>query len=220
MADARQGISGINFNLPSFGKNRESEAPKPAAEDCPPITLVDDLRSLHQFTDQNAPRAENRLSSVQVTHVSSQCGTTADNIVVDLGIHFSGTLGPRAKAWRMDRPSFGYPYFVAVTTPDGQVMAKEIFGLSMTYDKTDGPVTRTETLRQIMPRTGEHGGRYELLIGFQLTEAELAYNRALLASASAYEGGSHAAATSGPTVITVEPAAKPPVESAPLPSQY
>jgi hypothetical protein len=154
-----------------------STAAAPVSASCVPVTVVDDLKLLNQFTDEQAPRADNNVSSVAISNVSSRCTQGDKNVAVDLDITFDGVLGPKARKGNADKPSFAYPYFVAITLPDGKILTKEVFGVTMSYGKDQNTLTQHEHMRQVIPVQG--GQAQQIVVGFQLTESQLAYNRSL-----------------------------------------
>lgn len=149
---------------------------------CPAVDIVEELSTLHQFMDMSAPSAANSISRVAMKDVQSTCTINDNNIVVDMTIRFEGTLGAAANTWDTERPSFAYPYFLAITAGQGNIVAKEVFGTTMTYDKGQTDIVREDNLRQIIPLHADITDQHEILLGFQLTDAELSYNRALLDS--------------------------------------
>ena len=185
MSIVKEKISSLDFSLPSFhstGSANGEGAQEVAGEasDCPHIEVINELKSVHQFLEGHSTRAEDLVSSIAMTDFKSSCKRNDTNIIVDLDINLEGKLGPKAQNWNTENPSFAYPYFIAITSPDGGIMAKEVFGVTVTYDKGQDHIVRQEHLRQIIPIQSDMASGQELLMGFQLTEAELAYNRALL----------------------------------------
>jgi len=177
MSDTGDWFSNHN---PFKSNGEEAKTSPPAAQasaSCVPVTVVDDLKMLNQFTDEQAPRADNNVSSVVISSVSSRCTQNDKNVAVDLDVAFDGVLGPKARKWNADKPSFAYPYFVAVTLPDGKIVTKEVFGVTMSYGKDQNTLTQHEHMRQVIPVQG--GQAQQIVVGFQLTEAQLAYNRSL-----------------------------------------
>jgi hypothetical protein len=100
------------------------------------------------------------------------------------------------------------------------VLAKEIFSASMSYDAKQRIAAQEENIREIVPIADtEDVKNYTVMIGFQLTDAELAYNRSLL-DASLLTGtklltapvpGAGAAAAKKHSRRTVKPGVKPAV---------
>lgn len=149
--------------------------------ECPKIEVVRELSMVHQFIEEPSTAPEDRISSIEIKNVRNKCKTNGSNIIVDLDIDFEGHIGPQARSWNTEKPSFAYPYFIAVTTPEGNINAKEVFALTVSYGKGEETIMQTEHLRQLIPADGAvYGNAHALLLGFQLTDRELSYNRALL----------------------------------------
>ena len=75
---------------------------------------------------------------------------------------------------------FGYQYFVAVTRRDIGVIHRETFPLNVRFDSDQDRRYFTDTIDAIsIPRAEEDtsGANFEILVGFELTDEQLAYNR-------------------------------------------
>ena len=152
--------------------------------DCPRVGVVEDLNSLTQLSDDSG-RIGTEISSARMASVQSQCAINDKNVIVDMDIMFEGRMGPQGRAKSDDQPSFSYPYFIAITTPSGSITAKEVFTATVAYEPGQDTMNHAEQLRQVIPLTGEYNpSDFEILVGFQLSPAELAYNRANPAAAS------------------------------------
>lgn len=199
------------------GKNKKTEqtAPAPEAilaadEGCPDITVVNDLSSLHRFIDMDNPVENSKISSIAITDVANGCRHMKNNIVVEMNIRFEGETGNRARIRDTDKPSFSYPYFVAVTSPHGTILSKEIYALNVSYeDNTDDTIV-TEQIRQIIPvDDGAYGPDHTILVGFQLNDKELAYNRKMIRDNAdkAFAMSTTAPPSQDSDVAAIEPAA-------------
>ena len=183
MQAARDKMASIDF--PYFGASKEEEIAADADgivmannEGCPQIAVVDDLKTLTQFEIPSAPTPGTKISSVAITGMESSCALTDKTVAVNIGLRFDGQLGPQAADWATESRSFAYPYFVAVTTPAGEILSKEVFAATIRYENGEMAITQQEKMRQVIPlpeKTSASG--YEILIGFQLTEDELQYAR-------------------------------------------
>lgn len=155
--------------------------------ECPTVEIVDDLSSISDFQDPNQQSENNLVSRVGINSAESTCKLSAKSAIVDLKIIFDGNLGPKGRKKQSDKPFFSYPFFVAVTTPSGKILAKEIFAASITYNENEEKHSYFENLRQIIPIKSKKQARlYNVLIGFQVTPDQLQYNRDNLV---AKEGG-------------------------------
>ena len=145
---------------------------------CPQVQIVKELSMLDEFPPGNSSKSSNLISNVVMSEAESRCEYKDRSVTVDLKLAFDGKLGPKGRKTSKDKPFFSYPFFVAVTSPGGKILAKEIFAASMTYNAGQNNQTYYETLRQIIPTDSRtQGAGYKVMIGFQLGEKQLAYNR-------------------------------------------
>lgn len=145
---------------------------------CPQVEIVDDLSSISDFTNPQKQVNKNLISRVDLKSAESTCKLSSKTAIVDLKLIFNGKLGPKGRKKSTDKPFFSYPFFVAVTTPNGKIMAKEIFAASLTYAAKENEHSYYENLRQIIPiKSKNQANNYRVLIGFQVTPDQLTYNR-------------------------------------------
>ncbi|MFC7291053.1 hypothetical protein [Hirschia litorea] len=113
----------------------------------------------------------------EITGVSSFCRYVGDDpIRMEVTLDFAFGRGPAAEGMSHD-----YNYFVSVTRRGQAVIEKETFPLKVTFPKGADRVTATETIEHIViPRADSSisGSNFEVLVGFELTDAELEFNRA------------------------------------------
>ncbi len=148
------------------------------ANECPQIEIVDDLSSLSDFSSPKSPSRKNLISRIDIKSAESTCKLASKSAIIDLKVIFQGTLGPKGRNDKAEKPFFSYPFFIVVTTPTGKILAKEIFAASMTFAAGANQHTYFEQLRQIIPiNSKEQAYRYRVLIGFQVTPDQLEYNR-------------------------------------------
>ena len=99
-----------------------------------------------------------------------------DPIEAQLEIDFSFGRGAAATDY-----SHEYNYFVAVTRTNRAVISKEVFPLVVEFEDGQSVVTLQEDVsRIIIPRADEtiSGANFEILVGFELTDEERAFNAA------------------------------------------
>lgn len=145
---------------------------------CPDVRIVDELANLTEFSGDGPETTENLVSTVYLNKVESGCEFSQKNVTIDLKLEFAGNLGAKAKTQPSDKPFFAYPFFIAVLNANDEILAKEVFSASMSYSRAEERHTYYESLRQIIPFEDEAAARnYKVLVGFQLTQDQLAYNR-------------------------------------------
>lgn len=143
---------------------------------CPPAGSIYDSARIVEFDEAGDETFGNIAYTGEITDVRLFCRYAgADPLDAEMEIAFAFGQGPRGEA-----DSHVYEYFVAVTRRSGAVLAKERFAVEA--DFSDGPVDATrEVIRRItIPRADEtiSGVNFEVLVGFELSEDQLAFNRA------------------------------------------
>lgn len=122
-------------------------------------------------------RHENVAFTGSIEGVRSFCRYVDKNpITMELEIDFALGRGPQAEG-----DSKTYQYFVAVTRRDRLVIAKETFPLQVDFRRGAQVVRVTEKVGGIViPRATEtvSGTNFEVIVGFELTPDQLAFNRA------------------------------------------
>ncbi len=141
---------------------------------CPPAGAIYDASRLVEFGGEGELFSDIRYTG-EITGVRLSCRYVGDEpINAELEIDFAFGRGPAA-----DAKTHPYPYFVTVTRRDATVLAREEFVLTANFG--DGPVAAlTETVRDItIPRADGSisGVNFEIIVGFALTDAQLAFNR-------------------------------------------
>jgi hypothetical protein len=121
-------------------------------------------------------RHENVGFTGQVEGVRGFCRYIETNpITMEIEIDFAFGRGPKAEGM-----THTYPVFVTVTRRDRSVLAKERFDIPVTWPAGADIVRVTESVPGIViPRANEtvSGSNFEVIVGFDLTPEQLAYNR-------------------------------------------
>ncbi len=148
---------------------------------CPKAEAVKELATFTEFSNLDKPTPQGLVSHVQIGQLQSACEYSGQSVTVDLKLAFEGSIGPAGRASAGDTPFFSYPFFVAVTGPSGGILAKEVFAASVTYPPGQDYQTYSEDLRQIIPIPNKTtGAKYKVLVGFQISPSQLAFNRAVM----------------------------------------
>lgn len=141
---------------------------------CPVAGVLYDASRVVEVKGQE--RHENVGFTGAVEGVRGYCRYIGTNpITMEIEIDFAFGRGPVA-----DGLSHTYPVFVSVTRRDRNVLAKERFDIPVTWPADKDVVRLTETVPGIViPRANEtvSGSNFEVLVGFDLTPEQLAYNR-------------------------------------------
>lgn len=167
-----------NMDFPDFGDGA-SRSSLTRNGNCPSVARVAELSSLYQFTLPGRPDQNDKISEVHIARVDATCKKQNNVLKLDLAVDFSGALGPRGRVKPGDKPSFAYPYFVAVTNAQNKILAKDIYAAPFGYDPDDTQLMISERITQMVPIMGDNPATYRVLVGFQLSSEEVAYNRTL-----------------------------------------
>ncbi len=113
----------------------------------------------------------------EITNVEMFCRYVDDNpIEAELEITFAFGKGPAATGNRQT-----YPYFVAVTRRNRSVLEREVFAVEAVFSGNETVTGARELVGRLsIPRydTSISGANFEVLVGFDLTEEQAAFNRA------------------------------------------
>jgi opacity protein-like surface antigen len=142
---------------------------------CPYVKVLYDASRYLEFKDGKEAAASTGYTG-EIQGVSSGCAYKNDEpIRIKVEVLFELGRGPQA----VD-PHKTYRYWVAVTTRNQTVLAKEYFDLPVNFQAGQDRVYATEKLETItIPRADAKvsGGNFEVLIGFDVTPEMAAFNR-------------------------------------------
>ncbi len=147
------------------------DAPPPP---CPQAEPVADAARLVAFRGEGRDLTDMRFRA-RIEGVSVTCDYEPDDeeIEADLRVAFSAERGPAIAA-----ETIAFTYFVAVTTREQRILAREEFDLRLPLE---GNRTRVAAVDELTPRIplGEDrtGADYRLYVGFALSPEQVEYNR-------------------------------------------
>jgi len=139
---------------------------------CPQVLTVGEAGRLTKFAGDSEDLSQ-ALFEAKVDAIQSQCFYAENRIRTEMRVQFIAQRGPK------DREGVApFNYFVAITGPGGERIAREIFDteIQFTGDKVQSLVVE-EIEPTIFLKAGENGDYYRIYVGFMLTEKELAYNQ-------------------------------------------
>ncbi len=147
------------------------------AGSCPPVGSVYDAARIVEFRDGSEELYSDIRYTGEITDVRGFCRYTGDNpLDAEIEIDFAFGKGQMADANAHD-----FAYWVAVTRRNGKVLAKEYYTVSAKFSGGSELAGATQKIDRItIPRADETiaGSNFEILVGFDLTEQELEFNRA------------------------------------------
>ena len=151
--------------------------PEPNPGPCPnALALYDAHRSVEMLGPELA--YENVGFTAEILNVVGRCTYTderASPIDMEVGVRMAFGRGPAATG-----TSKTYDLFVAVTRTDNVVITREVFPVTVRFERGQNRVEVIEefapiTISRASPTTS--GTNFEVLLGFELTEDQLQFNR-------------------------------------------
>lgn len=146
----------------------------PRVEACPIVSFVDGLDRVTTFGAGGGADLSNVAYSAAMTRLGAVCSFGRKGATVTAEFLLLADRGP-ADRERVARPI----YFVAVTNPAGDILAKEIFESEIPFADNRRRVGRKEEVEPFLPSSS--GSRdftgYRVLIGFQLSKEQVEFNR-------------------------------------------
>ena len=154
------------------------QAPLPGqtnAGPCPYVKVLYDAARYVEFKD-NREASSNVGYTGEIEGISATCAYKgADPIRVNMMITFSLGRGPQAPSDKKD-----YVYWVAVTTRNKDVLAKEYFTLPARFASGKSTLVVSDHVAGVtIPRVDDKvsGSNFEVLVGFDVTPQMAEFNR-------------------------------------------
>ncbi len=138
---------------------------------CPAVAVVGNTGSLTIFQGE-VRDAENVIMNATISGIQTNCDQEDDFIESETSFNIIATRGPA-----MTGNTITVQYFVALLRDNFQITAKEVYETTLHFRPGQNTGGVRETLRQSFDDVDiARRYDYELLIGFQLSSDELAYN--------------------------------------------
>lgn len=141
---------------------------------CPYVKILYDASRYVEMADFDRPSYATVGYTGEIEGVSSDCEyRDSDPIRVDFNLLFSLGKGPQAQG-----DGKTYRYWVAVTERNSAVLDKEYFDLPVNFsgaDRTTAEPSHTVVIPRAEATTS--GGNFEILIGFEISPEQAAFNR-------------------------------------------
>jgi hypothetical protein len=141
---------------------------------CPRVVVVGDAQRLTQFREGLGRDLTDVRFEAEITGLEPVCKYDENGIVKsDVAISMSVVRGPAAES-----NVSHYEYFVAITNPEGEIIAKRVFPVDVAFPEAILRVGVTEEITQRIAYAPEpDASRHRIFVGFQLTRDQLDYVR-------------------------------------------
>jgi hypothetical protein len=142
---------------------------------CPDANILANTSVIPVFDPTKGDDPSNIVYSATMTGLKTRCDYTKRSNAVDgsVTITFQATRPPGG-----DAAHYKVPYFVAVTA-GGEIVDKKIHWLEFDFPKSATTATMEELVDgiEIQVARDKRSFEYHFLVGFQLTQAQIDYNK-------------------------------------------
>lgn len=162
------------FALLSAACGATGEKAKPPPQ-CPIVGILDDTARARYFADPANPDLDILAYDVELRHaVLVSCEWRKDQVVSKIRFEAAARIGPGARSDTVE-----IPMFIAIIDPDGKPLAKapSTEKIQFSAEKPFQRFAREVNNIYITPEDSDKSGDYEILLGLQLTRAQLDFNR-------------------------------------------
>jgi hypothetical protein len=171
-----QAQAGVTETPGFFARTFGSDAKEPNAGPCPLLGVLYDASRLVEFKGEGE-RFSNVAFTGEMRGVRGLCRYTGANpIEMSLEIDMAFGRGPAAAS-----QSRVYRYWVAVTRANMAPIEKRYFDVNVSFPRGEDRMAGSESIEKIViPRANDtiSGANFEILVGFELTPEQVAFNRA------------------------------------------
>lgn len=149
-----------------------AEKPNPRSI-CPQGLILADAGELTVFREGPGRDLTDVVAQVRIADVAINCKPDRRSVSVDLQVAIAAERGAANRSGRQD-----VDYFVAVVDPQGEILTRQSFRMSFTWPENRMRVGGVDELEpRIQISAPEKAPEYQIWIGLQLTEEQLAWNR-------------------------------------------
>lgn len=145
------------------------------SNNCPGVTSLVETSVGTVFRPGASADPSNILYTVEITDVKSSCDVdkSAESSSSDLDINFRATRAPNGAG-----AAYHVPYFVAISQGD-RILAKKEFTADFAFEPGQMTTTFTDSVNSASVTAGRDKKTFDylILVGLQLTRAQLQYNR-------------------------------------------
>ena len=142
---------------------------------CPKVGVASDLDRVTKIELAANQSKSNILHSSRIQRLRTKCTANADGITISIVFDLFSKLS------RYDIPTdVDLRYLIATIDPSDQILAKEVYKTTVSFMDGIQTARNTQEVEVFIPSPGEIDFRnHKVLVGFELTEVQLQYNRGI-----------------------------------------
>jgi len=139
---------------------------------CPDTGLILAASKLTSFNAATA-REEDMLVDATLGNYRGACRMRQDNLEFMLEVDIAARRGDAGK----DLKRAKFPYFIAILDPAENVLQRQGFSTTVSFDNNGSGVTTEKHILRLSLEDKKTVRQHKVVIGFELTPEQLAYNR-------------------------------------------
>lgn len=143
-----------------------------AAHACPQVAAVRELAQITDFGRDETLGLNSMVAAAKIDSIDGDCAFRSTNIDTDFDVHLTARRGSGLGGNQAE-----FPYFVAVLDQNNIPVSKQNLSTVMRFSGKDTTVESVEKIHVKIPTEANNAGEWRVLVGFQLTPEQLAYNR-------------------------------------------
>jgi hypothetical protein len=144
--------------------------PEPA---CPGGFIPSDAAKVTRFRDGPGRDLTDVVNEGQIQDILVQCKYNRNVVDIDLQIAVLAARGPADRTRVAD-----FQYFVAIVDPQQNILAKQPFDIRFQFADNRTQLGKVEEIEPRLPLPDpSKADQYRIVVGFQLSPEELAWNR-------------------------------------------
>ncbi len=165
-------LAGIFLGLVATGCGMFGGA-KVAQYPCPQAGILKDAQRLTKFLPGPGRDLTDVVFEVRLANVRTKCTYGKSGVKIDMLVDIAIERGPADKSRKAV-----FAYFVAIANPAGNILARERFTALIPFVPNVSRAVAAEELEQTIPLPrGRSAENYRIIVGLQVTRAELEFNR-------------------------------------------
>jgi hypothetical protein len=136
---------------------------------CPQVAIVRELGHMSDYGAEN-PDPSELVAQARINAIDGQCEYKTDGIDVTFDLSMTAARGPRLGGLHTS-----FPFFVAVVSPEGKILNKELMTAEFGFASDEKTADTAESLHVFIPMEKaqrQMGPYYRVLAGFQVSEGQ------------------------------------------------
>ena len=139
--------------------------------DCPAVAVVKNTGSFTLFRPGPSRTPEDVVMTATITGVRDNCRETIRQITSDIEFVIAARRGPAAT-----QDSITVQYFATVIRDDRRLVRKATYETQLSFGGADRQIKEEKVRTVLLDTDRANISTYEVLLGFQLSDDQVAYN--------------------------------------------